>query len=82
MNLKDIKETAQTALDIANELKNVELKSAVLDLKEEILELREENLSLKEKLSTQTKYNMVFDDNVYWDEKEDGTKEGPYCSAC
>ncbi len=82
MNLKDITDTAKTALDIANELKNIELKEAILDLKEKMIELREENISLKEQLSEKQKYNMIFENNQYWNLKEDGSKEGPYCVTC
>ena len=70
------------ALEIANELNNVELKSAILDLKEEILALREENLALKQELSEKQQYNMQFINNKYWNIKEDGTKEGPFCVTC
>lgn len=70
------------ALEIANELNNVELKSAILDLKEEILALREENLILKQQLSEKQKYNMQFIDNKYWNLKKDGSKEGPFCVTC
>lgn len=82
MNLKDITDTAKTALTIANELKNVELKEAILDLKEKMLELREENLVLKEQLKNKQKYNMIFDKDRYWNLLSDGTKDGPYCAAC
>ena len=82
MNLKEITDTAKTALDIANELKNVELKEAILNLKEQIIELREENISLREKLNEKQNYNMVFDNDKYWNILPDGTKDGPYCLAC
>ena len=84
MNFKDITDTAKTALDIANELKNVALKEAILDLKEKMIELREENMSLKEQLKEKQQYNMQFssDDNCYWNIKDDGTKEGPFCPNC
>ena len=80
-----IMETASSikkVIDIANELKNVELKEAILNLKEEILELREENIALKEKLIEKQKHNMEFIDNYYWNTKENGEKEGPFCPAC
>lgn len=75
-------DASKKALDIANELKNVELKEAILDLKEELVELREENLLFMQKLSLQTNFNMIYEKNSYWNLKEDGTKEGPYCSVC
>ncbi len=79
---KALMETGKKALDIANELKNVELKESILDLREQLLLLREENTSLKQQLSEKQQYDMVFEKNSYWNIKEDGTKEGPYCSAC
>lgn len=82
MNLKTITDTAKTALDIANELKNVELKSAILDLKEQLLALREENIALKEQLNKQTSYNLVYEGDLYWNYKEDNDREGPFCPAC
>lgn len=84
MNIKDIADTAKTALDIANELRNVELKEAILDLKEKLMELREENIQLKEQLSKKNGHNMKFftEDNCYYDIKDDAKKEGPFCSNC
>ena len=82
MTLKTIVDNVKTIQEIAEKTQNLELKSTIIDLKEQILELREENLELKQSLSKQQEYNMVFEDNCYWNYKEDGTKEGPYCSAC
>lgn len=82
MNLKDITDTAKTALDIANELKHIELKEAILELKEKMIELREENIVLKEQLKEKQKHNLQFIDNLYWELQEDGSKIGPYCPAC
>lgn len=82
MGIKDITDSAKKALDIANELKNIDLKEAILDLKEKLIALREENISLKEQLKEKQQYNMNFEENYYWDVKEDGTKVGPYCPAC
>ncbi len=75
-------DASKKALDIANELKNVELKEAILNLKEELVELREENLLFMQKLSMQSKFNMTYEKNSYWNIKDDGTNEGPYCSVC
>lgn len=80
--IKNTIDASKIALEIANNLKNVELKSAILDLKEEILALREENMALKQQLAEKQKYNMQFIDNQYWNVKEDGTKDGPFCVTC
>ncbi len=89
MNLKDFADTAKKALDIANELKHVELKEVILELKKQMMELgeenfafRKENLALKEQLKEKQEHNMVFDKDKYWNILSDETKDGPYCSAC
>lgn len=82
MGFTDVMSLGKTALDIANELKNTELKESILELREEILTLREENLELKSKLNKKENYNMIIGDNCYWNLKDDGTKEGPYCTVC
>lgn len=82
MGIKDITDSAKKALEIANELKNIELKEAILDLKEKLITLREENISLKEQLKEKNQYNMVFENNKYWNYKDNGTKDGPFCVTC
>ena len=82
MGFTDVMGMGKAALDIANELKNTELKEAILELKEEMLALREENLELKNKLNKKENFKMIAGDNCYWCLKEDGSKEGPYCTVC
>lgn len=82
MDIKKITDNVKAITEIADAIKNVELRSLILDLKEQVLELREENLLLKEELSKRVDYNMVFENNSYWIKNEDGTKDGPFCSAC
>lgn len=81
--LKTIKENIETAVEIAEKLKNLELKETILNLKEQILAIREENVALKEKLaSSHQKENLIFRDNMYWQKQDDKTEDGPYCSGC
>lgn len=82
--IKNTIDASKIALEIANNLKNVELKSAILDLKEEILALREENMALKQQLAKKKEYNMQFshEDNCYWNILKDNAKDGPYCPVC
>lgn len=80
--IKEITEDIKTILDIAEKTQNIELKNLIVDLKEKVLNLKEENLILKEKLSIQENFNMIFYNNVYYDEKPDGLKIGPYCTNC
>lgn len=80
--LDKIINSAKVALDIADAMKNQDLRSAILDLKEELLKLREENTNIKEQLSVRENYNMQFLDNAYFNVKSDETKDGPFCSRC
>lgn len=82
MDIKTITDNVKAIKEIADATQNLELKSLIIDLKEQVLELREENHSLKEQLSKKTDYNMQFENNAYWNIKEDETKDGPFCSAC
>ncbi len=82
MDMKKAMDIIKKLLDFAERVKDIDTKSALLDLKEEILSLRDENLELREKLSQKEDFNMVFDDNMYWNLKSDGTKDGPYCAKC
>ena len=80
--LDKIVNNAKVALEIADTMKNQDLKSAILDLKEELLNLREENILLREKLSQRQEFNMVFENNRYFNVKEDNTRDGPFCTNC
>ena len=81
--LKKATDNIKTALEIADSIRNLELKSSLLDLKEEILELRVENLSLKEKLNKRESINIKFDNGVYWKILDSGEREKtPCCQKC
>ena len=81
--LKTIKENLETAAEIAEKTRNLELKETILNLKEQILTIREENLALKEQIaSNEQKENLIFRNNMYWKKLSDGSEEGPYCSGC
>lgn len=82
MDIKTTLDNIKAIKEIADSTQNIELKSLIVDLKEEILNLRQENLDLKQQLSQKVEHNMVFENKVYWDLKKDGTKDGPFCSAC
>lgn len=74
------------AKELADKLKNLELKGVVvdlqsqlLDLKEEIIALREENIQLKESQKKQEALpEMTVKDGLYF--KPDG--DGPFCTGC
>ncbi|MBE6444931.1 MAG: hypothetical protein E7019_02590 [Alphaproteobacteria bacterium] len=81
--IKTIKENIETAIEIADKLKDLELKETVLNLKEQILSIREENISLKELIaSNNQKENLIYKNNMYWKKLDDGSEDGPYCSGC
>lgn len=82
MDIKTTLDNIKAIKEIADSTQNIELKSLIVDLKEEILNLRQENLDLKQQLSRKLEHNMIFENKVYWDVKEDETKDGPYCPVC
>ena len=82
LETKKIMDTIKKLSEFAERVKDIDARTAVLDLKEEILSLREENLALREQLNQKQEFNMQFEDNLYWNVKPDGTKDGPYCATC
>lgn len=78
----DILENAKGIYELVKKLGQQDLLEKVADLRDQILSLREENQRLKEKVAQKEAFNMVYEYNCYFNIKEDGTKEGPYCSAC
>jgi hypothetical protein len=58
----------------------LEVQEKLLEMQEKIRLQDEEIRTLKEKLKI--KENLVFEKNAYWIKRKDGSKEGPYCSAC
>lgn len=77
-----INESIIQAKQIADNMDNNLLKSIIVDLQSAILDLQQENLNLREKCSTQDSFNMQFKDDMYYNQKNDNTLDGPYCSAC
>jgi len=89
INLKDVDEDIRKIEGIAKQLKNVDLLQAVLDLKSRILDLHDDILSfaaeaqeLKKKIEDKAVYNLVFDNNVYWNKLPGQKTDGPFCSVC
>ena len=52
----------------------------IIIYRKKIIKLEIENRTLKEKL--ESKVDIIFEKNAYWEKKKDGSKEGPYCSVC
>lgn len=77
-----INESIIRAQQIATDLKDSVLQQVIIDLHRELLKLQSENLELREKCNKQDSFNMQYENNMYYNVKLDGTKDGPYCSAC
>ena len=82
--IKQSTNIAQKAVELAQAFGSAELVKAIQELQADNLALVAENMSLKEQLKEKQKHNMQFSskDNCYWDIKDGGSKEGPYCSNC
>ena len=79
-------EKAKLAYDIAEKLKNLELKALINDLREDAISLGEENRKLREELR-QLRQQQDIKDRLVWDEPYyflmDGKAwNGPYCQRC
>ncbi len=59
---------------------NEYLKKVIGLLQKENKSLQEENESLKKEIKDSKV--MVFENNMYWKLKKDGSKEGPFCPIC
>lgn len=82
MDPKTALETFKKVMSIAEKFKDIDMKEALLELKEQLLEIKEENIQLKEKLAQKANFNMVLEQNMYWNQIDNDSKEGPYCSTC
>jgi|GEM_PF-1610029 len=76
----------KAAINVADGLKNIEVKNALIAASEALQQQREQNLALREELLTLKtklgiKENYVLDKSVYW-LKNDTSQEQPFCPAC
>lgn len=78
----DIVENAKSIYELIKKLNQQDLLEKMADLRDQILNLREENHQLKEKLLEKENKNIIFEKGAYFELKQDGTKEGPFCSVC
>ena len=78
----DIVENAKSIYELIKKLNQQDLLEKMADLRDQILSLREENQQLKEKLLEKENKNIIFEKGAYFEAKEDGTKDGPFCSVC
>ena len=82
-----ILDTAKDVITLVQKADNLELVKQVLALQTDIMKMMDENRTLKEEnraLQEQLhlKQTLIFKNNHYWMPKEDGTEDGPFCSAC
>lgn len=82
MDVNSIIQGCEKIFNIASDIKNSELLEEICSLKKAIYELTEENVQLKKELVIKNKYNMKCEQNRYYNYKEDGSKDGPYCTCC
>ena len=82
-----ILDTAKDVITLVQKADNLELVKQVLALQSDIMKMMDENRVLKDENRTlqerlHTKAALVFRSNHDWLPKEDGTEDGPFCSAC
>lgn len=76
-------------VELGKKLKNKKLNEEIMTLQnymmsiqQRIITLERENHQLKEKLLEKENKNIVFENGAYFELKQDGTKDGPFCSVC
>jgi len=79
-DLKSIGKVLQEAGKIDLYQKIREIQEKLSEYQKKIQNLEEENKELKEKLKI--KENLIFENNVYWLKRENGNKDGPFCTRC
>ncbi len=82
-----ILDTAKDVITLVQKADNLELVKQVLALNKDIMVMMEENRSLRDQIrelkeQLHTKQALVVRGNHYWVRKEDGTEDGPFCTAC
>lgn len=84
MAIFDVLKSVANILKEADKIKEysqiLEVQKELLEMQKRVQELEKENSCLKEKLSI--KENLDYEKNAYWAKKENGTKDGPFCSRC
>jgi len=78
--LKSVGKVLQEAGKIEQYQQILETQKDLLGMQKRIQELEKENRELREKL--EIKENLYYENNTYWVKKEDGSKDGPFCSRC
>lgn len=80
-------DSLKSAIDALKESGKIDVIQDIIEAQSQIIELMDENKGLKNQLEDckeklKIKGSINFDRNAYWLTKENGEKEGPYCSLC
>lgn len=80
-------EAFKDLLAVADRLRDAELKQRLADVQMEGARLAEENARLRQELielreQLRTRQEMQYQDNVYWRQSGQGSREGPFCPKC
>ncbi|MGB9722148.1 MAG: hypothetical protein ACPL28_11810 [bacterium] len=78
--LKSIGKIFQEAGKIDLYEKILSIQQQLMEMNNRITSLENENRDLKEKFKI--KETLFYENNAYWQNKEDGTKDGPFCTRC
>jgi len=77
----DSLEKAEVKLKLADLIGALaDVRTQMSDIKEALIESENEKKELKEKLELKAK--LEFETPYYWHNKEDRTKDGPFCQLC
>lgn len=80
-------DNAKEAVQLVQKIDNIELYRKILDLQADALKMVEENATLKNQIKSleeklKIKDSLTFENNDYWIKREDGSKDGPFCTHC
>jgi len=79
-NAKDIYELVKKGATIELQEKLMQFREEAMDLQEENLKLRNRIQELEEEASKRDE--LLFDGEVYWRKKSNGSNDGPFCQKC
>lgn len=80
-------ENVKEAAKLVQQIDNIELYRKILDLQSEAMELieklkRKDEEVLRLRKALELKGKLIYKNNAYFFEDENGNKEGPFCTKC
>lgn len=81
-NYKEITELLKKGFTIEAQEKIMELREGALELQEDNIKLRERVRQLESELSLSRDFVFDADAGVYWLQKPDSSRDGPFCAVC